>query len=144
MPVLKDLSSLPVSYYLIQMNRRIAVFVGTGDPACFNHALDFHEKGNDVIMVIEGAAVKNLKDFSMENNFYSRYFVELRKAGLIAPICHECALKYGALEDVKRLGLTTTHGHSNPDDYREKGYEILTLVPRACNFCETWDDLPKQ
>jgi hypothetical protein len=148
MLALKDLSSLSVSYYLIQMNRRIAVFICTSDPACFNHALanalDFHEKGNEVIMVIEGTAVKNLKGFLMENNFYSRYFVKLRKAGLITPICHGCALKYDALEDIKRLGLTTKHGHSNPNDYRENGYEILTLVPRACNFCETWDDLPKQ
>ena len=48
--------------------KKIAIFVFNGDPMCFIHvllnALDMHQKGYDVKIVIEGAAVKLFRRLS--------------------------------------------------------------------------------
>jgi hypothetical protein len=127
------------------MKRRIVIFVSTSDPACFVHAIlktcEFHDKGSEIFMVIEGPAVVRIGEYSEEGKLCFESYARIRKEGLIMGVCEDCAKRYGVLEEAKKQMLPLVRAHPNPKDYQEGGFEVKSCLPRACSCCETWDDV---
>ena len=124
------------------MGRRIAILVYSGEPACFVHALikiyDLHSRSNDAIMILEGPAVTNIQKYSQEGDLFYRFYDNIRRANLIT-VCGDCAASQGVLEEAEKQKLHIIPNHPNSNHYSKMGFEVLRLVPRSCNFCETWD-----
>ena len=61
---------------MIYVKRHIVIFVNSGHAACFEHAIiktcEFHDMGNEVIMVIEGSATASIGEYSEEGRPYPR------------------------------------------------------------------------
>lgn len=127
------------------MKRRIAIFVSSGEPACIEHAImkttELYGNGDEVIMVIDGPAVASMVGYAQEGKACSNGYNELRRGGLIAAVCKDCAEKYRVLNEVVKQGLPLVKGHPDPNSYRERGFDVRSLVPKACNYCETWDEI---
>jgi hypothetical protein len=130
---------------VVFVKRHIVIFVSSGDPICFEHAImktcEFADNGNEVVMVIEGPAVVRIGEYSEKGNLYSESFARMKNEGLIAGICKDCAERHGVLEEAKKQGLPLVTGHPNLKNYRERGFEIKLLIPKACSCCEAWDDV---
>jgi len=113
---------------------KVALFAFNGEPMCFVHvllnALDMKEKGIDVKMIIEGAAVKLIPDFSSASSPLKPLFNSAFGLDLIDGICMACSHKMGTQEAAKALGLrllSDMSGHPSITRYRNEGYEILTF-----------------
>lgn len=101
---------------------------------CFGHvllyALDFDEKGYEVKIVIEGAAVKlvsTLKD--PEAPFFALY-QKAREKGLIDCVCKACSAKLGSIDDARAQGLEVAGdlmGHPSIETYLNEGYKLITF-----------------
>lgn len=113
---------------------KIALVTYNPELMCFGHvllyALDFDEKGYEVKIVIEGAAVKlisTLKD--PDAPFYALY-QKTRKKGLIDVVCQACSAKLGSLDDAKAQGLPVggeLMGHPSMEHYLNSGHRIITF-----------------
>jgi hypothetical protein len=129
---------------VVFVKRRIVIFVSTGDPTCFEHAImktcEFADNGNEVMMVIEGPALARIGEYSEKGKLYSESYARIKKEGLIVGVCEDCAKRYGVLKEAKKQGLPLVTGHPNVKDYLAKGFEVKHLRPRACSCCEVWDD----
>ena len=130
---------------VVLVKRQIVIFVSTGDPICFEHAMmktcEFADNGNEVVMVIEGPAVVRIGEYSEREDLYSKNYARIKKEGLIAGVCKDCAERYGVLEEAKKQGLPLAASHPNIKDYLEKRFEVRYIRPRACSCCEVWDDV---
>jgi hypothetical protein len=112
----------------------IALFAFNGDPVCFIHvllnALDMNEKGYDIKLIIEGSAVKMVKELAnLQAPLYTLY-QKVKDKALIDCVCKACATKLGAAESAAEQGLPLggdMNGHPSMADYREEGYEIITF-----------------
>jgi len=114
--------------------KKIAIFVFNGDPMCFIHvllnALDMHQKGYDVKIVIEGAAVKLIPEVVKSDNPLHKLWEKVQSANLIEGVCRACSHKLGTLQDAETHGfalLDDMSGHPSMHSYRDKGYEIITF-----------------
>lgn len=110
---------------------KFVIFAFNGNPMCFIHvllnALDMDDKGMEIKIVIEGEAVKLLKEMEESNN---PYYKKAKEKGLIDCICKGCSAKMGVLEYNKSLGIPLNgdmSGHPSMLFYIEKGYNIITL-----------------
>ncbi len=85
---------------------KFVIFAFNGNPMCFIHVLlngfDMDAKGMEVKVVIEGEAVKLLKEMEESNN---PYYKNTKEKGLIDCICKGCSAKMGVLEYNKTLGI---------------------------------------
>lgn len=111
--------------------KKITFFAFRGDSMCFVHvmlnALDMKEKGFDVKIVLEGEAVKLIKEYTENNN---PLFDKLRKADLIDSVCKACSAKLGVLEYNKNSGIRLSdemNGHPAMTTYYDMGYEVLVI-----------------
>ncbi len=114
--------------------QKIVLVTYNPDIMCFGHvllyALDFHEKGYDTKVIIEGGAVKLvslLKD--PEAPFYSLY-EKVKQQGLIEGVCRACSAKLGSLEEAETQGLRVygeLMGHPSLAPYLAAGYQLLTF-----------------
>jgi len=109
--------------------KKFVYFAFNGNPMCFTHillnALDMKEKGYDSIIVIEGEAVKLVKE--LEEN---KLFLKAKDQGIIDGICKGCSAKLGVLEYNQSSGiplLGDMKGHPSMESYIKKGYNIITL-----------------
>jgi hypothetical protein len=116
------------------MSKKFALFAFNGDPMCFIHvilnALDMHDKGHDVKVIIEGSATKLIKEFKNEKNSMYNLYEKLEDLNLIDCFCKACSNKMGALERVKELGFPTCaemNGHPSMTKYINQGYSIITF-----------------
>lgn len=110
---------------------KTALFAFNGESMCFVHvllnALDMKEKGFEVKVVIEGAAVKLLPELAREEN---PLFVKAREQGLIEGFCKACAAKMKTLEAGKAAGLAELgemSGHPSMAAYMNEGYRVITF-----------------
>ena len=116
------------------MNKQVAIFAFNGEFMCFSHALmnalDMHEKGYDIKLIIEGSATKLIRGLGEPGKpFYNRY-VKAREAGLIDCVCEACASKMETLGDARGQGLTICNemmGHPSMSKYIEAGYQVVVF-----------------
>lgn len=96
---------------------------------CFTHVLlnglDMKEKGYDARIIIEGEAVKLVKE--LEEN---KLFKKAKEQGIIDGICKACSAKLGVLEYNESSGIPLIgdmKGHPSMEAYIKEGYDIITL-----------------
>ena len=111
--------------------KKYVLFAFNGNPNCFVHvllnALDLHEKGYEVKVVLEGESVKLVQTMTESANPLFKKVVDLQ---LIDCICRGCSAKLGVLEYNERSNLPVggdMSGHPSFSSYIEKGYDIITL-----------------
>lgn len=111
--------------------KKVAFFAFQGNKMCFMHlllnAMDLKEKGHDALIVVEGQAVKLLKELEEEEN---KVYLKAKDLGIFASICKACSQQMGVLEYNEGLGIPINgdmFGHPPMSEYLEKGYEIITL-----------------
>jgi hypothetical protein len=113
---------------------KFVLFVFNGDPMCFIHvllnALNMNEKGFDVKIVMEGAAVKLIPELVKEDNPQKKLWEEVKSRQLLAGVCRACAYKLGTLRDAEAQGLTILDdmsGHPSISTYLNNGYRVITF-----------------
>ncbi|MFW9917061.1 MAG: DsrE family protein [Candidatus Thorarchaeota archaeon] len=110
---------------------KIALFAFEGDPMCFVHvllnALDLHEKGHDVKVIIEGAATKLIETNAEP---FTTLYKRLKEVKLVDCVCKACAAKMKSLEAAQEQALPICddmNGHPSMARYLEEGYQIITF-----------------
>jgi hypothetical protein len=114
--------------------KKIALFVFNGDPMCFIHvllnALDMKAKGYEVKTIIEGAAVKLIRDLAKPEHPLHGLWEKGKSSGVIEGVCRACSHKLGTLQDAVAQGLSLLDdmsGHPSIVEYMDKGFEIITF-----------------
>jgi hypothetical protein len=114
--------------------RKVAIFAFKGNPICFIHvllnALDLHEKGAAVKIILEGEATGLVVDLKKPENPLHKLYCKVKDLALIHAVCRACALKMGSLQAVEEEGLRLADdmsGHAGMTPYIEQEYEIITL-----------------
>ena len=109
---------------------KVAIFAFNGNPMCFVHvllnALDMDSKGMETRIIIEGEAVKLVKEMEAGNPLYTK----AKEKGLIDGICKACSAKLGVLEFNQGVGIPLIgdmSGHPSMASYIDRGYHIITL-----------------
>ena len=113
---------------------KTAFFAFKGNPICFVHvllnAMDLHDRGGVVKIVIEGEATKLIVDLRKPEHPLHALYEKVKKLELIDAICRACAIKMNALEAAEAEGFKIADdmaGHAGMAPYIEKGYAIVTL-----------------
>ena len=113
---------------------KTAIFAFKGNSICFVHvllnAIDLHDRGGVVKIVLEGEATKLIIDLSKPEHPLHALYEKVKKLELIDAVCRACAIKMGALEAAETEGLKIADemaGHVGMAPYIEKGYTIVTL-----------------
>ncbi|MHA1734123.1 MAG: DsrE family protein [Promethearchaeota archaeon] len=115
--------------------KKTVLFAFQGEAMCFAHvllnALDVHNKGYDVKVVLEGLATKFAKVFREDEQAPFRpLYLKVRDAGLVDAVCRACATKTGALEAAEAEGLPIKgdmSGHPSMSQYLDAGYDVITF-----------------
>ena len=114
--------------------KKTAIFAFKGNPICFVHvllnAIDLHDNGNEVKVVLEGEATKLIIDLGKAGHPLNVLYVKVRDLGLIDAVCRACAIKMGVLETAVAEGFRIADdmaGHVGMLPYIEQGYTIITL-----------------
>lgn len=110
---------------------KIAFFPFKGEKMCFMHillnALDLHEKGITAKIIMEGEAVKLIKELEEEEN---KIYKKVKDLGLFDSICKACSAKMGVLEYNEKCGIPLKgdlQGHPAMYEFIKEGYKIITL-----------------
>ncbi len=106
-------------------------FVFNGNQMFFMHvllnALDMDSKGMDAKVIIEGEAVKLVKELeTSENPLYKK----AKDKGLLVGICKACSASMGVLEYNETVGIPIKedmNGHPSMASYINEGYEVIAL-----------------
>jgi len=116
------------------MDRKFVLFAFNGEPMCFAHvllnALDMHEKGFEVKVVIEGTATKTAGELADVSRPFSGVYRKVKEKGLVDCACRACAGKTGALADLEAQGLPLCDemsGHPSMARYIEEGFEVVSF-----------------
>ncbi len=114
--------------------KKLVLVAFNGEFMCFVHvllnALDMKARGNDVKIVIEGAATKVIPELSAEGNPLKSLYRKVKEQKLIEAVCKACSTKMGVLEAVETEGLPIADemsGHPSLARYVEAGYELITF-----------------
>ena len=114
--------------------RKIAIFAFNGDIMCFGHALlnamDLHEKGHDVKLIIEGSATKLIADFQKPKTPFYELFNKCVNMGILESVCRACAGKMKTLKICLNKGYPLADemsGHPSMEKYIASAYDIITL-----------------
>jgi len=114
--------------------KKIALFAFNGETMCFVHvplnAIDLHENGHEVKIIIEGTATKQIKELADKTKPFANLFHKVKELGLIDCVCQACAAKTGSLESALEqkipLGKDMS-GHPGIRQYIEKDFEVMTF-----------------
>ena len=105
-----------------------------GEPMCFVHvllnALDMHEHGYDVKIIIEGTATKLVQELADENKPFANLYRKVMDLDLIDCVCKACANKTGALSAANEQNLPLcdeVFGHPSMRKYLDSGFEVITF-----------------
>lgn len=114
--------------------KKFALFAFNGEALCFVHvllnALDLRDKGQEVKIVIEGAACRLIPELGEAGHPFHQLYQKAREAGLLDGVCQACAQKMGSLEAARAQGLTLLNdmsGHAGMARYVLEGYTIITF-----------------
>lgn len=110
--------------------RKVAIVSFQGEMPCFVHALlnvwNYHERGYDAALIIEGASTKLLLDVAQSPK--GELWEKIKEAGLVKSVCKACAAQMGSLAEAERQGLpidAALAGHSDLEPFTREGYEII-------------------
>ena len=113
---------------------KTAIFAFKGNSVCFVHvllnAIDLHEKGNEVKVVLEGEATRLIVELTKVGNPLNALYAKVKSLGLIDAVCRACAIKMGTLTAAEAEGFWIADdmaGHAGMFPYMEQGYAIITL-----------------
>jgi hypothetical protein len=113
---------------------KFVLFAYNGESMCFVHvllnALDMHDRGHEVKVVVEGTAAKALLEVSAEGHAFHKLYARVRDEGLFDGACKACTSKLGVLEGVRELGfelLDDMKGHPGMARFLEAGYTVITF-----------------
>jgi hypothetical protein len=113
---------------------KYALFAFNGEAMCFIHVLlnglDLKAKGQEVKIVIEGAACRLVPELGEAGHPFHQLYTKAQEAGLIAGVCKACAQKMGGLEAARAQGLSILEdmsGHAGMAPYILEGYRIITF-----------------
>ena len=116
------------------MEKKVALFAFNGDAMCFIHvllnAMDMHQRGYEVLTVMEGSATGLLPQLVKPENPLHQLWEKSKAEGLIHGVCRACSTKMGTLKDAEAQGLTILDdmsGHPGMGNLRDRGYEIITF-----------------
>ena len=116
------------------MGKKVALVAFQGEAMCFVHvllnAMDMKERGYDVKVIIEGAAVKLVKELNEEGAMFGDMYKKCRDEGMFDCVCKACASKMGSLESAQEQNFNIEgemFGHPSIGRYMEEGYEIITF-----------------
>ncbi|MEO0080507.1 MAG: DsrE family protein [candidate division WOR-3 bacterium] len=114
--------------------RRFALFAFSSEPAVFAHvllnALDLKERGNEVRVIVEADATKQVSLLRNETKPFANLWRRAKEAGLIDCVCQACAQKNTVVPAVKEQGLALCgemNGHPSIGRYLEQGYEVMVF-----------------
>lgn len=114
--------------------KKIVLVAFNGESLCFVHvllnALDMHERGHEVKVVLEGAATKLIANLSTGDDIGADLYRKTKALGLFAGTCKACSAKMGVLEAAKSEGLpllAEMKGHASIARFLEDGFEALTF-----------------
>lgn len=114
--------------------KKVVMFPFNGELMCFIHvllnALDMHENGATVKIVIEGAATTLVPEMRKPENMLHALYTQAKAAGLIAGACKACSAKLGVLDAIQEEGLALLDdmkGHPSMRAFQEQGFEVLTF-----------------
>jgi hypothetical protein len=114
--------------------KKTVLFVFNGDPMCFIHvllnALDLHAKGDEALIVVEGAATQLIPELVKREHPLNQLWTRCLAADLVAGVCRACANKLGTLEaaNAQQLPLLADmNGHPSMSAYMDAGYTIITF-----------------
>jgi hypothetical protein len=113
---------------------KAALFAFNGDEMCFIHvllnALDMHERGIEVKIIIEGAATRLIPELEKSSHFLHDLWLQVKSRGLVEGACRACATKMEATaaanEQSIRL-LDDMRGHPGMAGYRKSGFDVITF-----------------
>jgi hypothetical protein len=113
---------------------KTSFFAFKGNPICFVHvllnAIDLHERGEKVKIVLEGEAIKLIVELRKPEHPLHALYEKVKGLELIDAVCRACAIKMDALEAAEAEGFRIADdmaGHAGMAPYIEKGYTIVTL-----------------
>ena len=113
---------------------KTAIFAFRGDPICFVHvmlnALDLHDKGEEVKIVLEGESTKLIVDLRKTEHPLHALYEKAKRLELIDAVCRACAIKMGALDTAEEEGFRIVEdmaGHAGMEPYIKEEYAIITL-----------------
>lgn len=113
---------------------KIALYAFNGESMCFVHvmlyALDFHARGKEVKIVVEGSATRLIGELADPTVPFASLYREIRDKSLIGAVCQACSAKMGALEAAKEQGLPidgSMRGHPSMAADLESGYRVYTF-----------------
>ena len=111
-----------------------ALFVFNGDPICFVHvllnALDMRGRGDDVKIIVEGAATQLIPKLAQKDNPLNSLWLKVVDAGIVEGVCKACSQKMGTAEAAQQAGfalLDDMTGHPGMGRFQEGGYNIITF-----------------
>ncbi|HQN27380.1 MAG TPA: hypothetical protein PLT43_02430 [Mesotoga sp.] len=116
------------------MAKEVLILAFEGKKPCFLHALlnalDMHEKGFDVSVVLEGQSPSLLKEITLESDPLFPLYNKAKSKGLIKAVCYGCSKMMGALEIAEREGLPLNGDMSNHvplAPYIDRGATVITF-----------------
>lgn len=116
------------------MKKKVVLFAFNGDPMCFVHvllnALDMNERGDEVRVVIEGAATKLVETMAQKEAPFHSLYKQVKESGLIACVCEACANKTGSLQAARDQALPLCDelkGHPSMGRFMHEGYEVISF-----------------
>lgn len=111
-----------------------ALFVFNGDPMCFVHvllnALDMKSRGDEVLIILEGASVKLIPELVKSENPLNGLWKKAVSADLVEGVCKACAQKLGTLDQAVEQGLKLLDGmsgHVAMADYQKRDFIVITF-----------------
>ncbi len=110
------------------------LYAFNGELMCFIHVLlngiDMKERGDEVKIVIEGAAVKLVPALEEETNPFHKLYLKTKSAGIIAGVCRACSAKMSVLDEVEKSGLPLLgemSGHPSIAAFQAQGFTVTTF-----------------
>jgi hypothetical protein len=109
---------------------KIAIVSFVGEMSCFVHALlnlwNYHEKGYEARLVIEGASTARILDIGTFPK--GELWEKIKRADLVHSVCKACAAQMGVLQEAEKQGLridAVLSGHSDLEPLTKQGYQII-------------------
>lgn len=91
-------------------------------------AKEFHEAGDDVELIFDGAGTQWIKQLAGEDHRYHGLYAEVKET--ITGACRYCAEAYGALTAVQREGVELLDEHDGHPSLRRLvvgGFQVITF-----------------
>ncbi|MBN2332131.1 MAG: DsrE family protein [Deltaproteobacteria bacterium] len=116
------------------MNKKVVLVAFNGELMCFVHvllhAIDLHEQGYDIKVIIEGSATTQVRELQDSPEPFAALFQKVKTLGLIACVCQACAYKMEALDSARQQELpicADMSGHPSLAPYLAEGYQVITF-----------------